>query len=72
MQKQERKTETGMMYKYGMRARGFAPWCQPMKEIIMAEKDESGKYHNILFYSEPLTQQQLEEFELDYLGECEL
>jgi hypothetical protein len=59
------------MYKYGMRARGFAPWCQPMKAIIMAEKDESGKYHNILFYSEPLTQRQLEEFELDYLGECE-
>lgn len=47
-----------MMYKYGMRARGFAPWCQPMKAIIMAENDESG--------------QQLEEFELDYLGECEL
>lgn len=61
-----------MMYKYGMRMRGFAPWCQPMKAIIMAEKDESGKYHNILFYSEPLTKQQLEEFELDYLGECEL
>ena len=61
-----------MMYKYGMRARGFAPWCQPTKAIVMAKKDESGRDHNILFYSEPLTQKQLEEFELDYLGECEL
>ena len=61
-----------MMYKYGMRARGFAPWCQPTKALVMGKDDESGQYHSILFYSEPLTQQQLEEFELDYLGECEL
>ena len=50
-----------MIYKYGMRARGFAPWCQPMKAIVMAKKDESGKYHNILFYSEPLIMNEKQE-----------
>lgn len=56
------------MYKYGMRLRGFAPFCQPMNGFVKAEEDINGKYHNILFYDRMLSDTELKEYELDYLG----
>lgn len=58
-----------IMFKYGMRLRGFSMGCQPMKNLIERVDDESGKYHDILIYSEKLTDEQATNYELDYLGE---
>ena len=57
------------MYKYGMRLRGFSPACQPMTGLIRREDDPTGRYHDILIYSRPLTDDELNDYELDYLGE---
>lgn len=57
-----------MEYLYGMRLRGFSLGCQPMKGIIERRDDKTGKYYDILAYGRKLTEQELEEYELDYVG----
>ena len=57
------------MYKYGMRLRGFAPMCQPMRGLDHREDDVTGMYHDILVYTRLLTDEELKDYELDYLGE---
>ena len=61
-------------YRYGMRLRGFSPGAQPREGLLYAE-DGSDKvstygrmYHNILVYRRRLTEQELRDYELDYLG----
>lgn len=66
-----------MKYFYGMRLRGFAPGCQPMKNLSFClDEDEEketqfnkdGRYHNILCYSKALTENEMRDYELDYIG----
>ena len=57
------------MYKYGMRLRGFSIGCQPNVGLDHAEDDPTGKYHDILFYTQKLCKDEEKDFELDYLGE---
>ena len=57
------------MYKYGMRLRGFAPMCQPMDGLKGVHEDVTGKYYDILAYDRKLTEKELKDYELDYLGE---
>ena len=57
------------MYKYGMRLRGFAPLCQPKNGLLFVRDDPKGRYYDILLYNRKLTEQELREYELDYLGE---
>jgi hypothetical protein len=62
------------LYKYGMRLRGFSIGCQPMKNFWERQDDNghNGRpYHDILLYTEKLTDKDLEDYELDYLGEYE-
>lgn len=56
------------VYKYGMRLRGFAPLCQPMNGLLTAE-DGDKKYHDYLYYERKLTDKELEDYELDFIGE---
>ncbi len=56
------------MYKYGMRLRGFSIGCQPMKNFVERIDDNSGKYHDILIYSEKLSDKDTKDYELDFLG----
>ncbi len=56
------------MYKYGMRLRGFSIGCQPMKNFVERIDDNSGKYHDILIYSEKLSDKDAKDYELDFLG----
>lgn len=58
-----------MMYRYGMRLRGFSIGCQPMKGIIEGHDDPDGRYHSILTYCRKLTDKECSDYELDYLGE---
>lgn len=60
-------------YKYGMRLRGFSPGCQPKGNLVERQDDPTGKYYDILVYSEWLDTKTTEAYDLDYLGrECKL
>ena len=53
-------------YRYGMRSWGAAPGAQP-DGFLNFEDDETGKYHNILVYERELTDEEVEQYELDRL-----
>ena len=57
-----------LVYKYGMRARGVSLGAQPKEGFLDAETDPLDEYWNIIVYSRPLTKQEIEQYELDYLG----
>ena len=57
------------VYKYGMRLRGFSPGCQPMSGLLGREDDVSGKYYDVIAYDRKLSDKELNDYELDYLGE---
>ena len=54
-------------YRYGMRLRGFSPGCQP-KEGLIGREDGGMKYHDIVVYSRPLSDRELDDYELDDLN----
>ena len=58
-----------MMYLYGMRLRGFSPGCQPMIGLVERQDDVTGKYHDILIYDRELTDKELNDYELDFIGQ---
>lgn len=53
-------------YRYGMRLRGFAPLCQPMAGLVGVEAG-FGRYHCVLVYKRKLTDEEVRNYELDYL-----
>lgn len=55
-------------YKYGMRLRGFSLGCQPMQGFIERIDDKSGRYYDLLLYNRELSQEEIKNYELDYLG----
>ena len=55
-------------HRYGMRLRGFSTGCQPKEGFVERQDDETGKYYDILIYNRPLTDKELADYELDYLG----
>lgn len=59
-------------YKYGMRLRGFSIACQPMEDLIRRLDDKTNKYWDLLLYARQLTDKELKDYELEYLGEVEL
>lgn len=60
-----------VLYKYGMRLRGFSLGCQPMEGLWRADDDYDLKYHSLLWYKRKLTDKEVIIYELDYLGEVE-
>lgn len=58
-----------MMYLYGMRLRGFSPGCQPMIGLVERQDDVTGQYHDILIYDRELTDKELNDYELDFIGQ---
>lgn len=58
----------GIMFLYGMRLRGFSPGCQPKDGLVERQDDVTGKYHDILVYDRELTEDELKNFELDFIG----
>ena len=58
-----------ILYYYGMRLRGFSPSCQPKYGLVDRTDDIDGKYHDIIVYNRKLTEQELKDYELDYLQE---
>ena len=54
-------------HKYGMRLRGYSPWCQP-EEGLIEVKEGKDRYKNILIYNRKLTQKELHDYELNPIG----
>lgn len=64
-------------YIYGMKARPFSIGCQPMEGFMASDAfkllkidldDVSMKYHDILLYDRKLTDKELYDYELDFIG----
>jgi len=58
-------------YYYGMRLRGFSLGCQPMDKLEARMDSNYTKYKNyydILVYKRPLTDEEIENYSLDFLG----
>lgn len=60
-----------MRFAYGMRARGFSIGCQPMKGWESRIDDSSCRYYDIVVYNRQLTEREVSDYELDYLGTIE-
>lgn len=58
------------MYKYGMRLRGFSIGTQPKAGFYERQDDHTEKYWDILIYDRKLTDKEVQDYELDYIGEC--
>ena len=56
-------------YTYGMRLRGFSLGCQPKEGFVKRRDDISGLYYDVLVYNRKLTSKELNDYELDFLGE---
>lgn len=56
-----------MRYYYGMRLRGFSPGCQPIAGLVERVDDPAGEYWDILIYDRPLSDREIEAYELDYI-----
>ena len=59
-----------MKYIYGMRLRGFSMGCQPMDGLIERRDDTTGRYYDLIVYGRKLTEQELKEYELDFIKEA--
>lgn len=58
-------------YLYGMRLRGFSIGCQPMNGLTSRRDSDDERYYDILVYRRELTDKELEDYELDFIGEEE-
>lgn len=57
-------------YVYGMRMRGFAPACQPMRGLVdWCDADKGDRYYSYLTYDRKLSAHEKSEYELDFLYE---
>lgn len=60
--------KTKLRYVYGMRLRGFSPGCQPMEGLITRTDSETGSYHDLLRYDRRLSDREVKQYDMDYLG----
>ena len=60
-----------MIYLYGIRLRGFSIGCQPKEGFLERRDDTTGNYYDIICYSRKLTDNELTNYELDYIGQEE-
>lgn len=56
-----------MEYKYGMKLRGFSIGCQPKEGFVRVE--DSDKYWNIIVYNRELTQEEIDNYDLERIEE---
>ena len=54
-------------YLYGTRLSGFSIGCQPMEALKERIDDETGRYHDVLVYDRELTEEECNNYELDFI-----
>jgi hypothetical protein len=66
----DNKSFTIGLYKYGMRLRPAGMGCQPEGRIATTEGATVGgwRYHNFIYYADSLTDDDVEHYDLDYMG----
>ncbi len=57
------------MHKYGMKERGFGMGCQPKGFVKWEDASQSPTYYSYVWYDEPLTEEQLEQYEMEELDD---
>jgi hypothetical protein len=57
-----------MQYAYGMKLRGFSIGCQPKEGLIERIDDTSDTFYDILIYGRKLSDKEISDYELVYLG----
>ena len=55
-------------FEYGMRLRGFSIGTQPKDGFVERLDIDDDDYYDILLYSRPLTKEETNAYDLDYLG----
>ena len=55
-------------YVYGMRLRGFSIGCQPMDGFIERRDSVADNFYDIIVYSRLLTEQELKDYDLTFIG----
>ena len=61
------RKEIYMLYLYGMRLRGFSIGCQP-NGVKERRDDPTGRYYDIICYQRELSDSEVRDYELDFLG----
>lgn len=60
----------GIVYVYGMRLREYGIGCQPMKGLVYYEYTcEGNEYYSYLFYDRKLADEEMKQYDLDFLTE---
>ena len=55
-----------MLYKYGMRLRGFSIGCQPMDGLVEWDDcDNDSEYYSVITYDRKLTKEEVSGYDLD-------
>ena len=44
--------------------------CQPKEGLVERQDDTTGRYYDVLVYNRMLTEQELQDYELDYIDEA--
>ena len=52
---------------YGMRLRGFSIGCQPKEGFVERVDDPDGKYWDVIVYDRPLSDQEIDAYDLDFI-----
>lgn len=60
-----------MQYAYGMKSRGFSIGCQPKSDFIERIEDTSDTFYDILVYGRKLSDKEVSDYELVYLGKID-
>lgn len=58
-------------YAYGMRLRGYSINCQPKIGLVKVLEDMSKRFYNILIYNRRLSEEEIKNYELTYIGKIE-
>ena len=54
-------------WSYGMRLRGFSIGCQPREGFVERVDDPDGRYWDIIVYDRPLSDAEIEGYDLDFI-----
>ena len=54
-------------WSYGMRLRGFSIGCQPKEGFVEREDDPEGKYWDVIVYDRPLSDEEIDSYDLDFI-----
>ena len=60
------------MYIYGMKERGCSPGAQPKDGFDGYIESYDPRYYDLIYYKRMLTEEEISEYELEYLGEGDI